>query len=167
MDRETRDRYTFQVVAVDQVSGGLSATAQVNITILDYNDNSPQFPDIPDPLLVLEGEYSEGSPALVHTILPTDPDLGSNGEVTVSLASPHPLFRFREVGPFWACPPALVWGTSEDTCCVAGRGSAGRRSPGQRDAGHVPAGRQGAGRRTSSERGETARTALSPGTCED
>lgn len=86
-----------QVVAVDQVAEGLRATAQISITVLDVNDHSPQFPAIPDPLLILEGEYSEGSPGVVHTILPTDADLGSNGEVTVSLSAPHPLFRFREV----------------------------------------------------------------------
>lgn len=90
-----------QVVAVDQPSGGLRATAQVNITVLDYNDHSPQFPAIPDPLLLLEGQYSEGSPGLVHTVLPTDEDLGANGEVTVRLSSPHPLFRFTEVSGLW------------------------------------------------------------------
>lgn len=86
-----------QVVAVDQVTEGLRATAQISITILDDNDHGPHFPAIPDPLLILEGEYSEGSPGVIHTILPTDADLGSNGEVTVSLSTPHPLFRFREV----------------------------------------------------------------------
>lgn len=89
-----------QVVAVDQVTEGLRATAQISITILDDNDHGPQFPAIPDPLLILEGEYSEGSPGVIHTILPTDADLGSNGEVTVSLSTPHLLFRFREVRGF-------------------------------------------------------------------
>lgn len=137
LDRETTDRYTFQVsccsalpsagvyqlsrgvssspdrvllqvVAVDQVPDGLRATAQVNITVLDYNDHSPQFPAIPDPLLIFEGDYSEGSPGVVHTILPTDEDLGPNGEVTVSISPPHPLFRFREVSGFWTRPGGLL-----------------------------------------------------------
>lgn len=88
---------SIQVVAVDQVTDGLSSTAQLNITILDYNDNSPQFPSIPDPLMIIEGDYSVESPGEIFTITPTDADLGLNGEVTLSLISPHPVFRFREV----------------------------------------------------------------------
>lgn len=86
-----------QVVAVDQDPGGLSATAQINITVLDYNDNAPQFPRIPTPLLIPEGDYSVGTPGDVFTIVPTDADIADNGDVTVSFASPHPLFTFREV----------------------------------------------------------------------
>lgn len=85
-----------QVEAVDQ-EDGLTATAQLNITVLDYNDNTPQFPSIPDPLLIPEGNYTEENPGDIFHILPTDADLGPNGEVTVSLASPQPLFRLTEV----------------------------------------------------------------------
>ncbi|XP_051241011.1 protein dachsous isoform X1 [Dicentrarchus labrax] len=98
LDRETKDSYILQVLAVDQVPDGLTATAQLNITVLDYNDNAPQFPAIPDPVLFPEGAYSEEAPGEVLAIVPTDPDLGPNGEVTLSLSSPHPLFRFREDG---------------------------------------------------------------------
>lgn len=87
------------MVAVDQLIDGLNSTAQLNITVLDYNDNAPHFPSIPDPLLIPEGVYSEETPGEVFTIVPTDADLGPNGEVTLSLPSPHPLFRFREVRP--------------------------------------------------------------------
>ncbi|KAK1886066.1 Protocadherin Fat 4 [Dissostichus eleginoides] len=96
LDRETKDSYILQVVAVDQVVDGLRATTQLNISVLDYNDNAPQFPIIPDPLQVLEGDYSEKNPGEILMIVPTDADLGPNGEVTLSLTSPHPLFRFRE-----------------------------------------------------------------------
>ncbi|KAM7419871.1 hypothetical protein PAMA_016804 [Pampus argenteus] len=102
LDRETKDSYTLQVVAVDQVTDGLRATAQLNITVLDFNDNVPQFPDIPDPLHIPEGDYSEETPGEVFTIRPTDADLGPNGEVSLSLASHHPLFRFREDGTLLA-----------------------------------------------------------------
>lgn len=88
----------IQVVAVDQPSDGLRASAQITITVLDYNDHAPQFPAMPDPTTQIpEGEYSEESPGVVFTLVATDADLGSNGEVMVSLSSPHPLFRFREV----------------------------------------------------------------------
>ncbi|XP_039671449.1 protocadherin Fat 4 [Perca fluviatilis] len=102
LDRETKDRYMFQVVAVDQPIDGLRATAQLSITVLDYNDNAPQFPMIPDPLQIPEGVYSEDSPGEVFTIVPTDADLGPNGEVTLSLLSPQPLFRFTEDGKLLA-----------------------------------------------------------------
>lgn len=76
---------------------GLNATAQINITVLDYNDNAPQFVRIPDPLSIPEGQYSEKTPGEVFTIRTTDADLGLSGEVTLALAVPHPVFRFREV----------------------------------------------------------------------
>ncbi|KAK6300316.1 hypothetical protein J4Q44_G00284140 [Coregonus suidteri] len=96
LDRETKDNYVLQVVAVDK--DGLNATAQLNITVLDYNDNIPQFPTLPDPIPVPEGEYSDKSPGEVYHILATDSDLGSNGEVTISISSSTTLFRFREDG---------------------------------------------------------------------
>ncbi|XP_067441680.1 protocadherin Fat 4 [Thunnus thynnus] len=98
LDRETKDSYVLQVVAVDHVTDGLRATAQLNITVLDYNDNAPQFPDIPDPLFIPEGDYSEDTPREVFPIRPTDADLGPNGEVSLTLASDNSLFRFREDG---------------------------------------------------------------------
>ncbi|TKS68735.1 Protocadherin Fat 4 FAT tumor suppressor -like protein 4 [Collichthys lucidus] len=98
LDREKKDSYIFQVVAVDQVPDGLYSTAQLNITILDYNDNAPKFPAIPDPLEIPEGEYSEETPGEIVTIIPTDADLGLNGEVTLSLSSPNPLFKFNKHG---------------------------------------------------------------------
>ncbi|XP_034543326.1 cadherin-23-like [Notolabrus celidotus] len=105
LDRETNDSYLIQVRAVDQPTAGLTSTAQLNITVLDYNDNAPEFPVLPDPLQILEGDYSEETPGEVFTIVPTDADLGPNGEVTLSLSSPHPLFRLREDGTLLAVGP--------------------------------------------------------------
>ncbi|XP_030281852.1 cadherin EGF LAG seven-pass G-type receptor 2-like, partial [Sparus aurata] len=102
LDRETKDNYVLEVVAMDQATDGLNATAQLNITVLDYNDNNPQFPTIADPLQIPEGNYTEENPGDIVTIVPTDADLGPNGEVTLSLISPHPLFRFREDGTLLA-----------------------------------------------------------------
>ncbi|KAK2817525.1 hypothetical protein Q5P01_025716 [Channa striata] len=102
LDRETKDSYVFPVVAVDQVVGGLNATAQINVTVLDYNDNTPQFPRIPNPLTIPEGRYSEESPREIFTIKATDVDVGVNGEVVVSLVAPHPLFRIGEDGKLLA-----------------------------------------------------------------
>ncbi|KAF6724536.1 Protocadherin Fat 4 [Oryzias melastigma] len=96
LDRETTDKYNLEVVAVDQPTEGLRATALVEITVLDYNDNTPQFPSIPDPLEISEGSYTEEAPGEILAIVPTDADLGPNAEVTLSLATPHPLFQIRE-----------------------------------------------------------------------
>lgn len=105
LDREKVDSYILQVVAVDQVTDGLNSTAQLNVTVLDFNDNAPQFPSIPDPLRIPEGDYSEETPEEIFTIVPTDADIGPNGEVTLSLPSPHPLFKFREDGTLLAVGP--------------------------------------------------------------
>lgn len=88
---------SLQVLALDQLSDGLNATAQVHITVLDYNDNSPRFPLIPEPLDFPEGPYTEEEPGHVFSIQATDADLGPNGDVVLSLASPHPAFRLRQV----------------------------------------------------------------------
>lgn len=98
LDREVIETCRFQIVAVDQPPDSQSATAQLTITVLDYNDNAPQFPSIPSPLQFPEGEYSEENPGEILTILPTDADSGLNGEATLSLSPPHPLFTFREDG---------------------------------------------------------------------
>lgn len=82
---------------MDQPSDGLSATATINISILDYNDNAPQFPNISAQFEIPEGNYSDESPRDIVNIKPIDPDLGPNGEVTISIFPPNPLFRFREV----------------------------------------------------------------------
>ncbi|KAK7016210.1 long-chain fatty acid transporter fat1 [Halocaridina rubra] len=43
LDRETVSKYTFTVVATDGGPQPLSATAQVIVTVKDYNDNPPVF----------------------------------------------------------------------------------------------------------------------------
>lgn len=43
LDREKRPKYTLEVVAVDKGSPALSATATVEVKVLDINDNSPVF----------------------------------------------------------------------------------------------------------------------------
>lgn len=86
-----------QVTAVDQPVDGLNSTAQLNITVLDYNDNTPQFIDLPDPIFITEGEYSASTPGEVHRIMATDSDTGAIADVTISLSSPSTLFQFREV----------------------------------------------------------------------
>ncbi|ROL52057.1 Protein dachsous [Anabarilius grahami] len=96
LDRETVDNYNIQVIAVDQPVDGLSSTAQVIITVLDVNDNNPQFLPLPEPIEIQEGVYTPSSPGEVCEILVTDADIGDNGHVTITTSSHSEIFRFRE-----------------------------------------------------------------------
>ncbi|XDV15735.1 hypothetical protein PO909_015751 [Leuciscus waleckii] len=102
LDRETVDNYILQVVAVDQPVNGLSSTAQVIITVLDVNDNNPQFLPLPEPIEIQEGAYTPSSPGEVCKISATDADIGDNGRVTISTSSHSEIFRFREDGTLLA-----------------------------------------------------------------
>ncbi|XP_035262905.1 cadherin EGF LAG seven-pass G-type receptor 1-like [Anguilla anguilla] len=105
LDREETPRFSLQVVAVDSPTNGLSATAQLDITVLDVNDNNPQFLPLPDPVLIPEGNYSAQNPWDICRISATDLDQGDNGKVTLSLSNPNALFLFREDGMLLAVGP--------------------------------------------------------------
>ncbi|XP_039541429.1 cadherin EGF LAG seven-pass G-type receptor 2-like [Pimephales promelas] len=102
LDRETVDSYILQVVAVDQPVDGLSSTAQVIITVLDLNDNNPQFLPLPEIIEIQEGVYTSSSPGDVSKISATDADIGDNGRVTITTFSQNEIFRFREDGTLLA-----------------------------------------------------------------
>lgn len=85
-----------QVIAVDQPIDGQSATAQVNITVLDVNDNNPEFVALPERTEIQEGAYTSSSTGEVCVISAADLDTGDNGRVTISTSSHSDLFTFRE-----------------------------------------------------------------------
>ncbi|KAF5894805.1 protocadherin Fat 4-like, partial [Clarias magur] len=93
LDRETRDNYIIEVVAVDQPVNGLSATAQINITVLDVNDNNPEYSEFQNPLLIPEDKTGD-----VTQIQVTDRDIGLNGEVTLTTSSYLDVFGFKSDG---------------------------------------------------------------------
>lgn len=78
LDREKKARYTLTITARDQGSPPLSGTATVEVTILDINDNSPQFPSSS-----YTADVSEDVPigSLVLEVTATDPDQGPNSQV--------------------------------------------------------------------------------------
>lgn len=87
LDRELTSSYSLVVQASNEGSGViLTATANLEITILDENDNSPQFS---------EAAYSRvlQAPVEVNTsvllVQASDDDEGSNGQVQFSLTDPN------------------------------------------------------------------------------
>ncbi|NWJ07911.1 CAD23 protein, partial [Crypturellus undulatus] len=92
VDREKGDFYTLTVVADD---GGPKVDStvvpppgpcpQVTITVLDENDNSPQFDITSDSSVSVAEDCAVGK--RIAVVLARDPDAGSNGQVTFSLTS--------------------------------------------------------------------------------
>ncbi|KTF99996.1 hypothetical protein cypCar_00023246, partial [Cyprinus carpio] len=102
LDRETTDKYNIEVIAVDLPVDGLSSTAQVTITVLDVNDNNPQFLPLPEPIEIQEGVYTPSSPGEVCLISATDSDIGENGRVTMTISSFSNIFSFKDDGTLLA-----------------------------------------------------------------
>ncbi|CAG5132579.1 unnamed protein product, partial [Candidula unifasciata] len=85
LDYETTKNLTFQLIAKENNSNPnitSSSVATVTLTILDVNDNSPQFPDQPRAFNV-----SEDAPLghVIATITATDADSGDFGQIVFSL----------------------------------------------------------------------------------
>ena len=81
LDRETQSYYILTVIAIDNPlnqSLALSASVVVNVTLLDENDNSPQWSQT----LYSAGILDTESPGFIlTTLLATDNDIGTNGQV--------------------------------------------------------------------------------------
>lgn len=88
---------------MDQPVDGLNATAEVNITVTDINDNNPEFLPLPTPIAVAEGNYTPEAPGVVCQIQAEDKDAGENGRVTISTSSFTEIFNVTEVRSF-TCP---------------------------------------------------------------
>ncbi|PKK21808.1 FAT atypical cadherin 2 [Columba livia] len=82
LDREDTEKYLLKVMASD---GKFQAITEVEIFVLDINDNSPECGQI-----FYTGRVSEGAlPGLfILKISATDPDVGSNAQITYSLHGP-------------------------------------------------------------------------------
>ena len=84
IDREEESSYSFTVTVSDQGSPPLSTTASVTITVVDIDDNSPQFTEDLY-VAVLNGTAEEG--ASVVMVECTDRDEGVNAGVEYSLVA--------------------------------------------------------------------------------
>ncbi|XP_009321015.1 PREDICTED: protocadherin Fat 2 [Pygoscelis adeliae] len=82
LDREDTEKYLLKVMASD---GKFQATTEVEIFVLDINDNNPECGQI-----FYTGRVSEDAlPGLfILKISATDPDVGSNAQITYSLHGP-------------------------------------------------------------------------------
>lgn len=84
LDRETKDLYIIQVLAMDRGSPQLSSTATVSVFVDDLNDEAPEFADISYRFQVREN-VPEGTVVALFTA--TDPDLGTGGRVSFTFSS--------------------------------------------------------------------------------
>ncbi|XP_068868138.1 protocadherin Fat 4-like [Aphelocoma coerulescens] len=87
LDRETTSGFTLQVWAVDNVINGLNSSALFHITVLDVNDNNPEFQNQPYSFEALEGEYRLDNPTRVGRVTATDVDEGENARITYYLSA--------------------------------------------------------------------------------
>ncbi|XP_009951759.1 PREDICTED: protocadherin Fat 4-like, partial [Leptosomus discolor] len=87
LDRETTSGFTLQVWAVDTEMNGLNSSALFHITVLDVNDNNPEFQMQPYGFVILEGDYMLGASARVGHVTATDLDEGENARITYYLSA--------------------------------------------------------------------------------
>ncbi|KAM4038953.1 protocadherin alpha-C2-like isoform 1-T1 [Anomaloglossus baeobatrachus] len=93
LDREQNVLHQLVLTAIDGGTPPKSGTAQISIRVMDTNDNTPFFDKS-----TYKASLLENSPAgtLVVKLNASDPDEGSNGEVTYSFSSFMPQ-KFRQL----------------------------------------------------------------------
>lgn len=91
LDREMEDEYNLIIVASDPSNSDFNTSASVMISILDINDNAPQF-DMTLYNFSIAEHSSMGT--LVGTVSASDNDIGVNAVVTYSIISGDPSGNF-------------------------------------------------------------------------
>nr|KAF6448276.1 hypothetical protein HJG63_014987 [Rousettus aegyptiacus] len=85
LDREEIQEHSLLLTAIDGGKPELTGTVQLLITILDVNDNAPEFAQSIYRVRVLENAFNG---TLVIKLNATDPDDGINGDITYSFRRP-------------------------------------------------------------------------------
>lgn len=83
LDFESVTSYTRTLIASDSGVPSLTASSTLLVTVLDFNDNAPQFSE--DVYIIFLPENSP--PSILLTVNATDADSASNAEITYSIAS--------------------------------------------------------------------------------
>ncbi|XP_038652223.1 protocadherin-10-like [Scyliorhinus canicula] len=84
LDRERQSSFQLMLTATDGGNPPRSGTARILITVLDINDNAPRFDSNVYKVSLIENSPRGTLVVLVHA---TDPDEGSNAEVTYSFSN--------------------------------------------------------------------------------
>ena len=93
-DREVTPEVEFKVLAWDSATEPKTSTATVKINITDINDNAPNFPSHPVHLELLENDATASVFLAVN-----DPDLGLNGQFTLSFPQNDYLDKYLSFNP--------------------------------------------------------------------
>lgn len=82
LDRETESEYNLTVQATDHGSPSLSSTVLLSVTVLDVNDNPPEFTS-----KIIFATVSESVPvnSEIATVHATSEDIGINAEISYSI----------------------------------------------------------------------------------
>uniref|UniRef100_A0A8C1ZLH9 FAT atypical cadherin 2 n=1 Tax=Cyprinus carpio TaxID=7962 RepID=A0A8C1ZLH9_CYPCA len=83
LDREDKDKYTLKIIATD---GRFQTSANVEVHVLDLNDNSPLCEQLLYTEAVMENSLSG---LFILKISASDPDIGTNGQVSFTLHGPN------------------------------------------------------------------------------
>ena len=92
LDREITELYEVVILAEDEGQPSRSASAALNITVSDVNDNPPQFNQT-FYLTQLSEDTSSGT--VIQTVFATDADIGTNAEIMFEIADGDPYNLFR------------------------------------------------------------------------
>ncbi|KAK5599862.1 Protocadherin-18, partial [Crenichthys baileyi] len=120
LDREKRSEYSLTVMAEDKGSPSLSTIKHFTVQVLDENDNPPHFEK--SRYEVFKSENNSPG-AYLMTVVASDPDLGTNGQVTYTiidaLIQGSPISTYVTIDPSNGAIYALRSFDHEDVSRVA------------------------------------------------